>query len=130
MNRRNTLQKKIIFDFLMQSKNHSTIEEIYINIKKEHPSISRATLYRNLRILAEDGLVHQLLLPGGAIRYEKNTKPHHHFKCKICSLIFDIELDNEASHINSESLEISQKYGYCIEDKHSIFYGICNNCSK
>jgi Fur family peroxide stress response transcriptional regulator len=75
---RNTVQRQIILAGLRRLDTHPTIEEVYAEIKKEHPSISKTTVYRNLRQLAKDDIIRQVLLPDGLERYDKHNTKHHH----------------------------------------------------
>ena len=60
--KRNTVQREIILKTLQKFDTHPTVEEVYLEVHKSHPTISKVTVYRNLRQLAEDGLVGRVLL--------------------------------------------------------------------
>ena len=121
---RNTLQRKIVLDVLLSCDNHPTIEELYAKIQVDYPSISKTTVYRNLRILAQNGIVHQVSVPDGPERYEGNTYPHYHFKCNICQSIFDIDIEI-LGHMEGE---VSDKYGFKVSSHSLTFMGTCKLC--
>ena len=123
---RNTVQRQIVLDTLMKLKTHPTIDDIYIEIQKKHPSISKTTVYRNLRLLAENGIIRQVSLPDGLERYDAVAAQHYHFRCNKCGCIFDVDIDCPAN-INSE---VQRKYGFQVDDHHIVFTGICPKCKK
>jgi len=125
-NRRNTIQRKITLDALKNSKNHPTIEELYADIQKEYPAISKTTVYRNLRTLEEEGIISQVMLPGDITRYEANIVPHHHFKCRHCDSVFDIDIP-KADDIKNF---LYQKYDFSVEEQYFVFNGLCSNCKE
>ena len=122
--RRNTVQRQIIIDTLKKLNNHPPVEEIYAAIHAEHPSISKTTVYRNLRKLAVDGLIRPVLLPDGLERYDDRTDRHYHFKCKECRDILDVDIDYLAD-LNDT---VRGKYGVRIDSHDVVFWGICLKC--
>ena len=121
---RNTLQRQIILDAVMKLKIHPAIEEIYAEIQKEYPAISKTTVYRNLRQLAENGAIRGVSLPDGLERYDGRTDQHYHFKCRECGSIFDIDIEYLAD-INSK---VKGKYGFQIDEHELVFRGLCVKC--
>ena len=121
---RNTVQKQIILDSLMGLNTHPAIEEIYVEIQKKHPSISKTTVYRNLRQLAENGVIRQVSLPDGLERYDGRNSQHYHFKCKKCGGIFDVDID----YLDSINDTVRVKYGFQIDEHDVVFMGICKKC--
>lgn len=121
---RNTLQRKIILDALRRQNNHPSIEELYADISKEYPTISKTTVYRNLRILAENGVVARVSLPDGLERYEPKANPHYHFHCKKCRGIFDVEMP----YLSDLDQSVESLYGFQVADHDVIFEGFCGQC--
>jgi len=78
----------------LDRKTHPTIDELYQNIKKDHPSISLATVYKNLNMLKEEGLVLEIppLTSSEKARYDIYVEPHIHVVCPICNKIEDYYL--------------------------------------
>ena len=123
---RNTVQRQIILSELKKLNTHPAIEEIYIEVQKEHPAISKTTVYRNLRQLAKDGLIQQVSLPDGLERYDKHTNQHYHFKCIKCDDIFDVEIE----HLADINGRIQKKYGFQVDKHDIVFTGACPKCQK
>jgi Fe2+ or Zn2+ uptake regulation protein len=123
---RNTLQRQIILNAMAKLQTHPTIDEVYVEIQKEYPSISKTTVYRNLRQLARKGSIREVSLPDGLERYDAHTHKHHHFNCKKCGGIFDIDIEYPAD-INSK---VQEKYGFQVDDYGLVFEGICQECNK
>jgi len=123
---RNTVQRQIIIDTLKNSNYHPNIEEIYTEIHKMHPSISKATIYRNLRQLTGSGAIRRVSLPDGLERYDGIATPHHHFRCKSCGSVLDVDLEY------SEAINdiVRQKHGFQVDEHDIVFMGLCNKCIK
>jgi len=124
MGQRNTIQRAIVLETLMQAKSHPTIEELYAEIFKEHPAISKTTVYRNLRMLEKNGMVRRISLLDGPDRYEGQLCPHYHFKCETCGRVFDIEIPT----IGDVNVYVEEKYGFGVKEHDLVFHGKCNNC--
>jgi len=123
---RNTVQRQIILNGLQRLNTHPTIEEVFAEVRKDHPAISKTTVYRNLRQLTKDGMVRQVLLPDGLERYDGTTKEHHHFKCTKCDGILDVEID----HLMDIDGMIQNKYGYQVDKHDLVFSGLCLKCKN
>jgi Fur family peroxide stress response transcriptional regulator len=116
-----TYQRLSVLKYLQYSKAHPTVDQIYEYLVKEIPTISPTTIYNTLNLFVEKGLVMPLTITGTGIRYDYNTTPHHHFLCKRCGKIIDINFEfmiKERSVID----------GNKIEEVHLYFKGICKNC--
>ena len=122
---RNTVQRKIVLDALLKLSDHPTIEEIYTEVNKTHPSISKTTIYRNLRHLAKNGMIRQVSLPDGLERYDAIIDKHYHFRCKNCNSIFDVDTEF-VTEINEA---VQQKYGFQVDRHDIVFAGTCLKCS-
>ena len=125
-NQRNTVQRQLILDALKKLNNHPAIDEIYAEIHKDHPSISKTTVYRNLRQIAKNGVIRQVSLLDGLERYDGSTKQHYHFKCKICGGIFDVDID----YLTNINNMVQGKYGFQIDEHDVIFSGVCLKCKN
>ena len=95
-------------------------------IHNGHPSISRATVYRNLRQLSANGIIRQVSLPDGLERYDSRIDQHYHFKCKNCGSIFDVDIEYLAG-INDT---VQGMYGVQVDEHDVIFSGVCQKCKK
>ena len=89
---RNTIQRALVLEAVQSLHNHPTSADVYEVVRARHPNISRATVYRNLGVLANRGEVLRVEVPNGADRYDFLNKPHYHAKCRICGGVFDIDM--------------------------------------
>jgi len=123
---RNTVQRQIILDTLKKFKIHPTVDELYAEIQKSHPSISKTTIYRNLRQLAQGGQIGKVVLSDDMDRYDKRTDQHYHFQCKICKALFDVDID----YIEGINEKAQEKYGFQVDEHDIMFKGICQKCKN
>lgn len=126
---RQTIQKQLILEALdrfKMVKGHLSIDEIYNAIKEVYPSISKTTVYRNVRQLAEAGTIRQITLEDGIERYDLNTHDHHHFTCTSCGEIYDVDVPE----LPNFSQSISKHYGFSTEKINLSFSGICAECAE
>ena len=126
MVRRNTVQQKIVSEAVNELKNHASADEIYEYVSKKYPSIGRATVYRVLQRLSDDGKIKKIEVPKGAERFDHNCSNHYHIKCKICGGIFDVDMP----HLSDLESNIKNKNGFIVTDHNIIFTGICPDCQK
>lgn len=129
MQQRQTIQKQIVvqtLDKLKHVKGHLSIDEIYSVIKKDYASISKTTVYRNVRQLAETGTIKQVMLSDGLERYDLNVHDHYHFTCTVCDTIYDVELDE----LLDFSKCLDENYGFASEQINLSFTGICDSCKS
>jgi len=69
------------------------MDQVYEEVRRRYPEIGRATVYRNLLQLSEEGKIRSVTLPASPMRYEERTLTHYHFRCKKCDDIIDIDAD-------------------------------------
>ena len=122
--RRNTVQRQIILDAIKKFKIHPTVDEVFEEIKKEHPAIGKTTVYRNLRQLAQNGEIGQVTMPCSTERYDKRSDPHYHFKCDHCGQLLDVDM----AHLEDIDEIARRKCGFKIYRHDVIFKGICPEC--
>ncbi|ATB68387.1 transcriptional repressor [Sulfurospirillum diekertiae] len=77
----------------LDKKGHPTIDDLYNALKKENPSMSLATVYKNLATLKEKGVVIEVNTAEGKMRYDIYSKPHIHLVCQQCGSIEDVDYD-------------------------------------
>ncbi|SJZ86717.1 Fur family transcriptional regulator [Anaerorhabdus furcosa] len=120
---RNTNQKEIIKQVIMNNKDHLTGDQIYEMVKEHMPSISRATVFRNLKRLVELDEIGHIEIADGADCFDYRKHDHYHFKCNECHKVFDtsIPYDNGLDTIDPE---------FKVDHHVTLFYGICPECLK
>lgn len=125
MNRRNTIQKQLISKTVM-NMDHPDADQVYEAIVKEHPHISKATVYRNLNLLAEQKEIGKIEPGEGAAKFDFRTDPHYHLRCRECGRLFDADLPL----LEGLDSRVQNTHGFTIE-KHNIeFVGICSDCKN
>ena len=122
MGDRNTVQKDIIHHTLCEMGGHPSAAAVYQRVHQEHPTISRSTVYRVLARMADDGRILRLELGGSDSRYDGDTSPHGHVRCRRCGVIADIP----PSHVNPPA----DSKGFLLEDCAVIYRGLCPACRK
>lgn len=122
MTSRNTRQRKSVLESVRRLGCHPTAEEVYRDISLLLPSISRATVYRNLHVLADEGALLRVCEPDGAARYDHRADRHFHAVCDICGRCEDVFFAPPPELFSplSEGFRIT---GYSL-----IFSGICARC--
>ena len=123
---RNTIQKQVILDAVQTMHNHPTAEEIYLKISSEHPYISKATVYRNLNLLAENKTILRVKLSDGADRYDFNVQKHYHMRCKNCGKVYDAPI----SYYENLEKQLKDSYNFTIESHIIEFIGVCADCKS
>lgn len=126
MQRRNTIQKELVLKAVQDLRSHVTAEEVYEFIRKSHPGIGKGTVYRNLGILAEEGVVRRVEVPNGADRFDFTLKKHYHVQCVKCGSIFDVDMD-ELTNLKEK---IHDTHGMEFLDYDILFKGICPACKE
>ncbi len=121
-----THQRQIIFEALSEMRDHPSPEAIYGVVKKKIPSISLATIYKNIKTFVEYGLLAEVSLHHGPTRLEINLDAHHHLVCLRCKAIVDVDdQDVEPVRMKRPAPQGFQVHRYSVE-----ILGICKNCSK
>ncbi len=123
---RMTHQREIILSELEKSLNHPTADELYLRVKQLLPHISLATVYRNLEILSQEGLIQKLAVSGRQKRFDRNLTKHHHIYCVECHRI-----DNLTDEVVKDfTLSANQRKGYAVTGFRVEFFGLCPQCKK
>lgn len=124
--RRQTIQRSLVLKAVNKLQCHATADEIYEEIIKEHPNVSRATVYRNLNLLSETGHIRKIEIPGGADCFDHLCHDHCHVKCEKCGRIFDVDME----YVTGLEKNIRNDRGFSFTGYDIIFRGICPNCQK
>lgn len=104
---------------------HLSIEQLYEEMHREIPSISLATIYKNVNKMVENGFLTQVAMTTEKSVYEINKAEHSHLHCVVCHTVEDITLPLEAV-----SLVASEKSGFAITSNSLVFDGVCSECQK
>lgn len=129
MAQRNTVQQKIIAGQLAKLHgSHPTADEVYQSMKDEYPSISRATVYRNLNKMSDNGQALKVRVSSGANHFDDTLRPHYHVVCAKCGRVDDVEVDLPSSV--TESLDKATAPGFTITGYELLFCGLCSACAQ
>lgn len=123
---RKSMQRDRILELLRGAATHPTANWLYGRLRKEFPDLSMGTVYRNLGVLAEQGLINRIDFGSTFDRFDANTKHHYHFICESCGAIIDLELAIDESlneRVNSTSRHKARR-------NDIQFRGICEKCAS
>lgn len=126
MIKRNTIQCALVLEAVNRLRCHATADEIYDELIKEYPKISRGTVYRNLQRLCETGDIRRRAIPGGADRFDHICSNHYHVKCVTCGRVFDVDMD----YIADMEKFIKDTHGFVFTGHDIVFKGVCSECSN
>jgi Fur family peroxide stress response transcriptional regulator len=121
---RMTPPRQAILEYLLSSMSHPTADEIYKALEKDFPNMSVATIYNNLRLFKEAGLVRELTYGDASSRFDANMSDHYHIICRRCGKITDfkypplVEVEEEAA----------KKTGFRVDSHRMEVYGLCTDC--
>ncbi len=121
---RNTLQRRLVLETVCSMTNHPDAEMVYKKISEEHPLVSKATVYRNLKLLAKQGQILHIPMPDGADCFDFNCLPHYHIRCRACGGVFDVDMPYQKNICDS----IINNRGFEIESHQIVFSGLCPDC--
>ena len=122
--KRNTIQRQLVFNAVKELNIHANAEQVYEYVVALHPSISKATVYRNLGQMVDSGELLNIGSFYGTTHYDHNCHDHYHFMCEECNRVFDINT------IFPDVSNIKDMDGFEIKGHNLSFYGLCNNCKK
>lgn len=120
---RPSFQRIKILDYLINNQNHPTVDQIYQEVVKEIPTLSKTTVYNTLTRFVEAKILKGLHIEENEIRYDLILFNHGHFKCKQCGEIYDFPID-------IDQFQSDQLKTFKIEEKGVYFKGICPQCLK
>lgn len=123
---RATHQRAEIFRELVKSQEHPDAKTIYLRVRKRIPTISFDTVYRNLRLMEEQGAISKIGAGVETMRFDAVTAPHHHFVCRRCGKIRDIYRDEWNDLQRPPGID---ELGD-IESIHVEVRGLCADCLK
>ncbi len=110
-----------IYNYLSQGKIHATVDEIFIDLEKILPSLSKTTVYNTLKLFLEKKIVNPINLYDNKMRYELARSDHAHFHCDTCSKIYDIPINRDINL--PDNLKDS-----VVDEHHLILIGTCPDC--
>lgn len=119
-----TPQRHAILTFLMESMSHPTADEIYRSLEPRFPNMSVATVYNNLKMLIEAGMVRELTYGDNSSRFDADVSNHYHIICERCGKIKDFMYPS-LEDVEHKAAEMT---GFQISGHRLELYGVCNEC--
>lgn len=123
-NMRLTNQRQVIIEELKKVTSHPTANEVFDMVRKRLPRIGLGTVYRNLDLLSDRGIIKKLEVGGEQKRFDGDTSPHYHIRCINCNRVDDIFIERHKDLEKSAASCCNFK----ILDHHVQFSGICSKC--
>jgi Fur family peroxide stress response transcriptional regulator len=123
---RATKQRNAILDFLRNTRLHPTADQIYESVRRNIPTISKGTVYRNLQVLIDNGIVSVLDIRGTLSRYEIKQEGHYHFRCEACGRVYDLDEPVDPGLDD----RISKRTGFIVSGHQTEFRGRCAECNR
>ena len=120
-----TRQREAILENIKHRKDHPTADDVYSDVSKIFPNISLGTVYRNLSVLTDLGVIRRLPTGIGADHYDGNMIPNNHFICQKCGRVYDMEDDLDISEIEKRA---SHQFTGQITGCSIQFFGTCASC--
>lgn len=122
-----TPQRLSIYNMLYNTTEHPTVDTIYKSLIEQNPTMSLATVYKNLDSLKKVGLVTELNIGEDSFRYDANCQSHMHFYCNSCKQVLDVP---HTDLINPLKDEIENTLDFDIDREQLFFYGTCSKCKN
>jgi len=124
-----TPQRMAIVEYLMKSKAHPTVDDIFNTIRKKYPTMSKATVYSTLKLLVELGEIQELSIhKRGEVCFDPVSELHHHLLCGKCGKVYDIKF--ECPDSGCPIVAASEIQGCKVEEVQAYLYGLCPKCAK
>jgi len=121
---RNTSQKRALLQAVLDLDNHPTADQVHEAVTRNHPDISRTTVYRALEGFARLGLITKACHPGSATRYDRKTDIHHHLICLYCDAVIDIT----DTGLDRLTVPDTTGFDFEVQDFRVQLRGICGRC--
>lgn len=116
-------QRLKIFEYLVNTTEHPTVDTIYKALIDDIPTLSKTTVYNTLNLFVENKIATVVTIEENEARYDADTSIHGHFKCEHCGKVYDFGLD--ISKLTERELD-----GFKIHHQHVYYRGICKHCAK
>jgi Fur family peroxide stress response transcriptional regulator len=121
---RQSKQRIRILELLRSTEIHPSADWLYEKLKNEFPRLSFGTVYRNLSVLIEQGLIKKIHFGSTFDRFEANIKPHYHLICESCGKILDFEMPI----YDDLNFQAKQRTNFIIHHHKLEFFGLCEEC--
>ena len=121
--RKHSRKRDAILECVRSTDTHPTADWVYAQLKPVLPDLSLGTVYRNLSMFRQEGIIASLGVVDGMERFDRNTAPHTHFVCTHCGAVIDVDEIQPPSDL-SDAVQCG-----CVRSCALTFYGICKHCT-
>ena len=122
---RMTPQRYAILEYLLGTNRHPTADDIYQALCAQYPSLSVATIYNNLKLFVEAGLVKELTYGDNSSRFDSDLSDHYHAICTRCGTIVDFD----HPPVRSVEQAAAERTGFQVQGHRMEVYGLCPACA-
>lgn len=122
---RETQQRRMVYEAIRQTHSHPTADTIFEQVREDMPKISLGTVYRNLSVLKDEGLVREIYGQDRRAHYEVSGEPHAHFVCTSCDRIWDVD-----GAPNVDWKQLKDLVGCEVVEQRIEFLGRCAACAR
>ncbi len=122
-----THQRQVLYETMQGMDGHPSPEEVFAAVKERIPSISLATVYKNIHLFVESGVFRELSIHHGTLRVEMNKDPHHHMVCSVCRKVADLP-DDDAFGLGMQNSILPG--GFLVERVSLDVIGVCPECQQ
>jgi Fe2+ or Zn2+ uptake regulation protein len=119
-----TIQRRVVFEVLLASDDHPTVDEVYRRVSQHAPGVSQATVYRVLELLEDAGFATRIHHPGSASRFDADTSRHDHILCMKCGRTVDVD----KSPLQIPPLSSDRAHGFEVSGCSVVYEGVCPDC--
>ena len=120
-------KRDAILTCLRETTEHPSAEWVFSQLKQEIPDLSLGTVYRNLSLFKEQGLITSLGTVNGVERFDANVVPHVHYICTGCGKVLDLHQIRVPEELNQAAAVDS---GGQVTGCQLTFTGVCGRCAK
>lgn len=124
-----THQRQVLYETMQSMYGHPSPEEVFASVKQRIPSISLATVYKNIHLFVESGVFRELSIHHGTLRVEMNKHPHHHMVCTICKQVTDLPERDELEMGMPTPVDMLPG-GFLVERISMDVIGVCPECQR
>ena len=119
-------QKDALLEVIRNSEGHLSAEDLFMRCRAQNVDISIATIYRNLGILVNEGVVRKIAVPGESDRYDKTLSPHEHVVCERCKKMTDICMKDMKQVLEANIGSSISSYDLCVR----YICPVCRSCES
>ncbi|WP_292656684.1 Fur family transcriptional regulator [Nitratifractor sp.] len=104
---------------------HANVDEIYEKVRESHPTLSLATVYKNIITMVEEGVLVEVPIVGKKSKYELKKEEHLHLVCTECGSVVDCQLDEDLAH---DTRKVADSSSFALRERQLNLYGLCSKC--